>query len=216
MAIGELVEALPNLPREWEHFRYGLIADEAEKDFAGRVSGRRNAVLGVGGQGTVRAISEATCGRGDVYVIHPSDAILNVVMDTVLTDRLTNVDFRRARLDRLPAADGAFDTVFFVLQLHHEANPVIALREAIRTLRPDGRIVILEAAGRRGDVAHTLPGSDFTEATSGPGRWLEYVGLRPVATTDFRDAFKIRRGATESSYDLVTLEARRDSAAQAR
>jgi len=206
MAFGELIESLPSLPREWEHIRYGVLDPRVERDVAGRISGRVNAVLGVTSCSLLRAISEATCGRGDVYLIHPSDEILNVLMDAVRSNGLTNVDVRRAPLHRLPAENRAFDTVFFLLQLHHEGDPIIALREAKRVLRTDGRVVILEAAGRPGS-AHSISALDVPAAKNQIETWLSRAGLRVNATSVTTNGFRIRKGSEESSYDPITVEA---------
>ncbi len=40
--------------------------------------------------------------------------------------------------------DESFDLVVFTMSLHHHMNGVLALREARRTLRKDGRLVLLE------------------------------------------------------------------------
>ncbi len=210
MAFSDLIESLPSLPREWEHIRYGVLDAQVESDVTGRISGRVNAVLGVTSCSLLRAISEATCGRGDVYLIHPSDEILNVLMDVVRSNGLTNVDVRRAALDRLPAENQAFDTVFFLLQLHHEEDPITALREAKRVLRTDGRIVILEAAGHAGGV-HSISAQDILEAKNEIETWLSRASLQAKATSVMPNGFRIRKGSEESSYDLITVEAAVDA-----
>lgn len=53
----------------------------------------------------------------------------------------------RADGQSLPVASAAFDAVLFVWSLHHIGDPVLALLEARRALRPGGRIVAV--AGKR-------------------------------------------------------------------
>lgn len=61
----------------------------------------------------------------------------------------------QAEMDALPFADGSADLVVFNASLHYSTDYVRTLCEALRVLRPDGRIVVMEtpiyvsaAAGR--------------------------------------------------------------------
>lgn len=57
---------------------------------------------------------------------------------------LPNVELRHGTLERLPIADGELDAAMLVLVLHHLAEPERALREAARTLRPGGRLLLVD------------------------------------------------------------------------
>ena len=59
-------------------------------------------------------------------------------------DRLENVEVRSGELTRLPLGDGELDAAILSLVLHHVAEPIDALREVRRVLRPGGRIVIID------------------------------------------------------------------------
>lgn len=54
------------------------------------------------------------------------------------------VDLRRGRLESLPLDDAELDVAFCVLVLHHVPEPLAALREAARVLRPGGRLVVVD------------------------------------------------------------------------
>jgi SAM-dependent methyltransferase len=58
-------------------------------------------------------------------------------------NRWHGAEFLAASGEALPFAGPCFDTVLFTQSLHHQ-NGRRALEEAVRVLRPDGRIVILE------------------------------------------------------------------------
>jgi SAM-dependent methyltransferase len=55
-----------------------------------------------------------------------------------------NVELREGELDALPLADGELDAALIVLTLHHAPDPATILAEAARTVRPGGRIVVVD------------------------------------------------------------------------
>jgi ArsR family transcriptional regulator len=55
-----------------------------------------------------------------------------------------NVDVRRGELESPPIGDGELDAATLMLVLHHLPDPGEALREAARTLRSGGRLVICD------------------------------------------------------------------------
>ena len=56
----------------------------------------------------------------------------------------TNVEVRRGELESLPISDGELDAATLVLVLHHLADPAEALREAGRTLKAGGRLMLCD------------------------------------------------------------------------
>ncbi len=62
------------------------------------------------------------------------------------TEGLRNVELRRGSLESLPLADASCDAALLVLALAYLADPLPALREAARVLRPGGRLVAVEVA----------------------------------------------------------------------
>lgn len=55
---------------------------------------------------------------------------------------ITNIEFRKGDVEKLPFADDSFDVVTTRLSAHHWPNPISALREFHRVLRPTGRLLI--------------------------------------------------------------------------
>lgn len=55
-----------------------------------------------------------------------------------------NVEVRRGELEALPIADAELDAATLLLVLHHLPDPAVALAEAARVLRPDGRLLIAD------------------------------------------------------------------------
>ena len=70
--------------------------------------------------------------------------------------RLPAGDFRLGDLQALPFADDSFDLVTGFNAFQFAADPVAALAEARRVLRPDGRVVVLAWGDPQGMDAATL------------------------------------------------------------
>lgn len=66
-----------------------------------------------------------------------------------------SVDFRTASGEDLPYESGFFDAVIFSNSLHHMPTPAVALREALRVLRPGGFLYVMEP----------VPAGNYFEAT---------------------------------------------------
>lgn len=57
---------------------------------------------------------------------------------------LTNIEYREGDLESPPIEDHSVDLAFFSQSLHHAVHPSRAVVQAMRILRPGGRIVILD------------------------------------------------------------------------
>ena len=58
--------------------------------------------------------------------------------------KLKNVILRKGVLEKLPVQDGSLDAAVLMLVLHHLPDPVAALSEARRVLRPGGKLLIID------------------------------------------------------------------------
>jgi arsenite methyltransferase len=77
-----------------------------------------------------------------VHVVDGSPAMLEVARRN-LAD-FDNLTFHEADGLHLPLPDSSLDTVFANMYLHHCPDPLAALREMVRILRPGGRLVITD------------------------------------------------------------------------
>jgi len=77
-----------------------------------------------------------------------------------------NVELRKGELERLPIGDGEIDLAVLALVLHYVVDPPTVLAEVRRTLRPGGRILLLDMRLHdRGplyaeEMGHVWPGFD--------------------------------------------------------
>ena len=58
--------------------------------------------------------------------------------------KVGNIVWKRGELEALPLRDGSVDVALLSQALHHAARPEAALAEAVRVLRPGGRVLVLD------------------------------------------------------------------------
>jgi ArsR family transcriptional regulator len=99
--------------------------------------------------------------------------------------KLPNVEIHEARLEALPVADATCDAALAVLVLSYLEDPAAALREAVRILRPGGRLVVVEAARHadetlRRRMGQRTPGLDAAGLAALLPQGLEGVRTRTL------------------------------------
>ena len=97
---------------------------------------------------------------------------------------LTNIEWKRGELEKLPLEDASVDVALLSQALHHAAAPAKALAEAARIVKPGGRVLLLELRGHqehwvRERLGDTWLGFDDDELK----RLLEDAGLTDVKVT---------------------------------
>ena len=63
--------------------------------------------------------------------------------------RLNNVEWKRGELEKLPLKDAIVDVALLSQVLHHASAPEKAMSEAVRVLKPGGRVLVLELRGHQ-------------------------------------------------------------------
>jgi ArsR family transcriptional regulator len=58
--------------------------------------------------------------------------------------RAANVTFKRGELEQLPLDDASIDVALLCQALHHAEEPAAAMKEAVRVLRPGGKVLVLD------------------------------------------------------------------------
>ncbi len=111
-----------------------------------------------------------------------------------LADR---VELRRENGESLSFPDGSFDVVFSVNMVHHLENPYRVIRELIRILKADGKLVISdfsqEGLAMMAEV-HRMEGGEH---------YVAAVGLDEVENFLMKEGFSVTRSRTGFQITLV-------------
>lgn len=99
-------------------------------------------VLGDLGCGTGQISETVAPFVGRVIAVDRSAGMLKAARRRLA--RFASVEVRQGELERLPIEDRALDAAVSCLVLHHVAEPSAMLQEAARTLRPGGRLLIVD------------------------------------------------------------------------
>lgn len=111
-----------------------------------------------------------------VYVVDASAAMLEVAKKNL--SEYNNVEFHEADGSSLPFPEYSLDAIFANMYLHHMADPLSAIREMVRVLRPGGRLVITDMdahayAWLKDEMADVWQGFDRDQVRA----WFKAAGL---------------------------------------
>ena len=114
-------------------------------------------------------VADIGCGEGyltleaarwarSVVGVDRSEVVLQRAKQLARRRRVTNVRWKKGDLSRLPLADESLDVALLSQTLHHASNPDRALREAVRVVRPSGRVLVLDLREHDQDWVRTRLG----------------------------------------------------------
>jgi len=100
-------------------------------------------------------VADLGCGEGyltiesarwakHVTAIDRSAGVLARARAVAARKKFTNITWKKGELENLPIDDGSMDVALLSQALHHAAEPAAALGEALRILKPGGRLLILD------------------------------------------------------------------------
>lgn len=112
----------------------------------------------------------------NLWVVDGSAAMLEVARQNLAAHH--NIRYHQGNADSLPLENASLDVVFANMVLHHCPDPLAAIREMARVLRPGGRLTItdLEAHNHeelRTEMQDTWLGFDRADLRN----WFEIAGL---------------------------------------
>jgi ArsR family transcriptional regulator len=140
---------------------------------------------------------EAARWAGSVVAVDRSSDVLERARALAARRRVTNVQWKRGDLARLPLRDGSMDVALLSQTLHHAKAPDAAIAEAIRVLKPGGRLLVLD-----------LRAHDQKWVTARLGdRWLGFSDAeleRLLRRAGLRDV-RVQVGARQTGDPFVVL-----------
>jgi len=115
------------------------------------------------GTGTGRALELLAPRVRQALGIDASKSMLALARARLAGPDYAHCAVRLADMYRLPLASSSYDTVILQMVLHHAEDPGVVIAEAVRVLRPGGRLVVVDLAehGHQdliGRLAHRWPG----------------------------------------------------------
>ena len=163
---------------QWDRMRQELFGRRADVALLGLLDDSWTvADLGCGTGAVTQSIAPFVV---RVIAVDESNAMLTAARKRL--HGLENVDIRNGRLESLPLADAEVDVALLFLVLHYVADPQRVIDEAVRVLKPRGRLLVLDMMPHeRQDLRQTM-GHVWQGFERGVlGGWMQAAGLE-----DFR------------------------------
>lgn len=132
---------------DWDRIRSLHVPEERVEAALRDIIGKKTffSVLDLG-TGTGRMLELLAPFAQRAVGVDQSPAMLNVARARLEHAGLRNAQLRQGDIYALPVEHDAYDLVVVHQVLHYLDDPARALREAVRTLRPGGQIVIIDFA----------------------------------------------------------------------
>ena len=168
---------------QWDALRTRMYSDAVRDAALARAALHPDMVAADIGAGT-GFIAQGLAPRvAKVYVVDSSPEMLAVAQKNLAA--FDNVEYRVADGTNLPLPDASLDAVLANMYLHHVPEPLAAIREMARVLKPGGRLVITDLD----EHPHTWLQEEHHDVWLGFNReqvraWFEAVGLVNVRVED--------------------------------
>ncbi|NQW05000.1 MAG: metalloregulator ArsR/SmtB family transcription factor [Acidobacteria bacterium] len=132
-----------------------------------------------------------------VYAVDRSADVLARAKQMALRRKVKNITWKRGELEKVPLADESIDIAIASQALHHAQEPETALSEALRILRPGGRLLVLDL--RQHDEA-------WVQDTLGD-QWLGFSAsqLEALITAAGFEKVTVRSGTKKAGDPFVVL-----------
>lgn len=158
-------------------------------------------VLEIGCGDGSRSVAMAECCRSLVGIEPNQDQL-----ERAVARNLVNARFQKGSAEHLPFQDQTFDVIIFTLSFHHVPlqQMSVAIDEAVRVVRPSGRIIFLEPAQEgsffEAEIAFdACDGDERREKTAAHEAMMRHSGLQALAEVADETVFQF-----DSLDDFIT------------
>ncbi len=161
---------------QWDTLRAGYFTEAVRKSAVAKAYLRPEMAVADVGAGTGFMAAGLAPLVSKVHVLDGSAAMLDVARRNL--SQFSNVEFHEADGQTLSLPDASVDAVFANMYLHHCPDPLAAIREMARVLKPGGRLVITDADAHnhewmREEMADVWLGFDRAQIRA----WFREAGL---------------------------------------
>ena len=119
-----------------------------------------------------------------VIAVDNSEKMVEYGRELASKHGVKNLEYRKGDLEAVPIKDATVDLAFFSQALHHAQHPERAVAEAMRILKPGGRIVVLDLLRHNYEEAREMYADlwlGFTEVEL--TRFLRQAGFKNIETS---------------------------------
>ena len=116
-----------------------------------------------------------------IYCIDNSRRMVEVGTLLAKKHGFSNLSYRLGDIEDVPLPDACVDLSILSQALHHAEHPQAAVNEAVRILRPGGRLLILDLKAHEFEKAHELYADRWLGFTQNAlAQFLKKAGLRQI------------------------------------
>ncbi|MFQ6082264.1 MAG: class I SAM-dependent methyltransferase [Candidatus Aminicenantia bacterium] len=165
--------------KKWDEIRAGYFTEEVREIAIAKADLSSEMIVADVGTGTgFIAIGLAPLVK-KVYCIDNSPEMLKVAKRNLR--KFKNIELKLADGQNIPLQDERLDAVFANMYLHHSPDPLAAIKEMMRILKPGGRLIITDADKHnyewmREEMADIWLGFDREQIKT----WFSQAGLKEI------------------------------------
>ena len=161
---------------EWDTLRAGYFQEDVREAAIAHAYLRPEMTVADVGSGTGFMAAGLAPLVSQVHALDGSAAMLDVAQRNLAG--FANVVFQRTDGHILPLPDASLDAVFANMYLHHCPDPVAAIREMTRVLKPGGRLAITDMDAHTHEWMHNEMADEWLGFDRGQMKaWLREVDL---------------------------------------
>jgi len=161
---------------QWDSLRSGFFSEAVREAAIQKAYLRREMTVADIGAGTGFMSAGLAPIVRKVHVVDGSAAMIEVATKNLA--QFSNIEYHEADGVSLPFEDQSLDAAFANMYLHHTPDPLAAIREIVRVLKPGGRLVITDLdahyyAWLKEEMADVWQGFDRNQVRA----WFQEAGL---------------------------------------